>query len=86
MSQKLYSLVAQVMNIPISKIDDKSNPETIETWDSFHLLVLIDELETTFDIKFTLEEVVNIKSLEDIKSHLQNHGVVIDAAEQSGWK
>ena len=80
MSQRLYSIVSQVMNIPISQIDEKSNPETIETWDSFHLLVLIDEIETTYNMKFTLDEVVNIKSIEDIKSSLRHHGVSTDAA------
>ena len=79
MSAKLYSVIAQVMDVPLSKISDQSSPETISTWDSFHGLVLLDELETTFNVKFTLDEISNIKTVADIKHILQNnYGVLID--------
>jgi acyl carrier protein len=77
-SAKLYETISQVMNIPVSKINDESSPETIETWDSFHGLLLIDELETVFNIKFTLDDVVNTKTVADIKRNLRNHGVALD--------
>lgn len=77
MSSKLYETIAQVMSVPVSKISDDSNPETIENWDSFHGLVLIDELETVFSIKFTLDEVTNTKTVADIKRNLLNHGVTL---------
>jgi acyl carrier protein len=66
------------MNVPISRINDESSPESIETWDSFHGLVLLDDLETTFNVKFTIDEVVSTKTVADIKRNLQNHGVVLD--------
>ncbi len=78
MSTELYKTIAQVMNVPVSKINDESSPETIETWDSFHGLLLIDELETVFNIKFTLDDVVNTKTVADIKRNLRNHGIVLD--------
>jgi acyl carrier protein len=78
MSTKLYNIISQVMNIPISTINDESSPESIETWDSFHGLVLLDDLETTFNVKFTIDEVVSTKTVADIKRNLQNHGVVLD--------
>jgi acyl carrier protein len=77
MSSKLYETIAQVMSVPISKIRDDSSPETIENWDSFHGLVLIDELETAFNIKFTLDEVTNTKTVGDIKRNLLNHSVTL---------
>jgi acyl carrier protein len=78
MSTKLYSTVAQVMDVPVSQITEQSSPETIETWDSFHGLVLLDELETTFNVKFTLDEVLSTKTVSDIKTNLLNHGVLFD--------
>jgi acyl carrier protein len=66
------------MNVPISRINDDSSPESIETWDSFHGLVLLDDLETTFNVKFTIDEVVSTKTVADIKRNLQSHGVVLD--------
>jgi acyl carrier protein len=75
---RLYDIVAQVMNVPTSQIKDESGPESIEDWDSFHGLILIDEIETAFQVKFTLEEVTNTKTVRDIKGNLYNHGVVLD--------
>ena len=78
MSKKLFEIIAQVMAIPISEINDKSSPENIESWDSFNGLVLLDELENSFNVKFSLEEVTDVKTVEDIKKHLKNQGVNLD--------
>ncbi len=75
MSEKLYKIIAKVMSIPLSEINDKSGPENIESWDSFNGLVLIDELEVNYDIKFSLQEVTDVRTTADIKHHLKNHGV-----------
>ena len=42
MSNKLYSIISKVMDVPESEINDQSSPENIESWDSFHGLVLVD--------------------------------------------
>ena len=78
MSNKLYSLIARVMGVPVSQINDQSGPETIERWDSFNGLVLVDELESEFKVKFTFDETLDVKTVADIQRHLQNHGVVLD--------
>jgi acyl carrier protein len=78
MSKKLFEIISQVMSIPISEINDKSSPENIEAWDSFNGLVLLDELESSFDVKFSLDEITDVKTVEDIKKHLKNHGVNLD--------
>lgn len=75
MSEKLYKIIAKVMSVPLSEINDKSGPENIESWDSFNGLVLIDELEENYDIKFSLQEVTDVRTIADIKHHLKNHGV-----------
>jgi acyl carrier protein len=78
MSIKLYDVIARVMQVPISEIDDTSGPETIERWDSFQRLILLDDLEAAFKIKFTLDEVLSINTVADIKKNLLNHGVLLD--------
>ena len=78
MTIKLYTIFSNVMSIPISKINDNSGPENIETWDSFNGLVLVDELESKLHVKFTLDEVLDVKTVTDIKRHLKNHGVTLD--------
>jgi len=75
MSQKLYEIISRVMNIQISDISDKSGAESIETWDSMNTYILLDEIESEYKIKFSLEEIENIKTVKDFKKYLQNHGV-----------
>ena len=59
----------------IFSIDIFIYSETIESWDSFNGLILVDELESNFNIKFSLSEILDIKNVKDIKRHLKNHGV-----------
>lgn len=78
MTKKLFQIIANVMDVPESKINDQSSPESISSWDSFNGYVLLDELESEFKVKFTLDEVLDVKTVSDIKRHLNNHGVIFD--------
>ncbi len=75
MSKKLYKIISKVMNINLENISDESNPSTISNWTSFNGYVLLYELETNFDVKFSIDEAMDVKNVADIKRHLQNHGV-----------
>jgi len=75
MSKKLYDIISKVFSIPISEIKDESSPETIESWDSFNGLILVDEIESNFNVKFLVSEIIDAKNVKDIKRHLKNHGV-----------
>ena len=75
MDKKLYDIISKVFSVQISEINDESSPETIESWDSFNGLILVDELESSFNIKFSVSEIVDVKNVKDIKRHLSNHGV-----------
>ena len=78
MSEKLYGIIARVMDIQISEINDNSSPETIPSWDSFNSYILLDELETEFKTEFTIDEVTETKNVSDIKVHLKNHGIILN--------
>ena len=68
-------IIAKVFSIPESEVNDESGPENIENWDSFNGLVLVDELERHFKIKFSISEITDVKNVSDIKRHLNNHNV-----------
>jgi len=74
MSEKLYQIISNVMKIDISTITDELGPETIENWTSFNGYVLLNELETGFDVKFTINEAMDVKNIADIKRYLKNKG------------
>ena len=73
MDNDVKMILSKVFSIPESEINDKSGPENIESWDSFNGLVLVDELENHFKIKFSISEITDVKTVADIKRHLQNH-------------
>ena len=75
MAKKLYDIISKVFSVKISEINDESSPETIESWDSFNGLILVDELESNFNIKFSVSEIIDVKNVKDIKIHLNDHGV-----------
>ena len=66
------------MDVPESEINDQTSSETVKAWDSFHGLVLVDELENNFNIKFTIEEVSDVQNVGDIKRHIKNHNIDLD--------
>ena len=78
MSEKLYSLISKILNFPINKINDESSPQTISSWTSFKGYVLLYDLEQTFNVKFSIDEAMDVKNVADIKRHLKNHGVTLD--------
>mgnify|MGYP001134938817 CR=1 FL=1 len=75
MSNKLYSIIAKIMDVSESDVTDESGPETIANWTSFNSYVLLYQLESEFNVKFTIDEAVDVKIVADIKRHLKNHGV-----------
>ena len=78
MSKKLFNIISRVMEIESSELTDESGPEDVENWDSYNGLLLVDELESEFNVKFTVEEVFDVHSIADIKKHLLNHGVTLN--------
>ena len=75
MDTDINLIVAKVFSIPISDVNDQSGPENIESWDSFNGLILVDELENHFNIKFSISEITDVKTVADIKRHLKNHNI-----------
>ena len=76
MSEKLYQIISKVFNVESSKINDETSPENLEEWDSFNFYVLLDEIENEFNMKFDLDETLEIKKIGDIKKIFVKHGVI----------
>ena len=67
MSKTLFQIVSEVMNIPIEKISDSSGPESIPERDSFNMFVLLAEIEKEFNVNFSLDETLQIKTVGDFR-------------------
>ena len=75
MSEKLYQIVSEVFNVELNKINDNTSPETLEEWDSFNFYVLLDQIENKFNIKFDLDETLEIKKIGDFKKLFEKYGI-----------
>lgn len=73
----LETVIARVLNVSSSVITDESTPQSIESWDSFNGLMLVSELEKEYNVKFSLEEIISVKKVSDIRRILKEHNVAL---------
>ncbi len=64
---RLIEIICSVLNVSVESIDDLSMLKDIDTWDSLRHMELIVSIESEFNIELTYEDIVNMKSVGDIK-------------------
>ena len=64
-SEKVKSVVSEILKISINKIEDDIDMNKIPQWDSVAQLIIISSLEDKFKIQFSSSE---ISKLTDLKS------------------
>jgi acyl carrier protein len=63
MKEQVYKIVAQVMNVPMSTVNDDSSPDTVPAWDSLKHMNLVLALEQEFEIQFNDAQTVEMLSV-----------------------
>lgn len=53
-----------------ANISETSSAEDIDKWDSLNHILLVQELEKTFGIKFDLFEIIDLKDVQGIISYI----------------
>ncbi len=76
--KRLKKVLTKVLNIKAGKINDKTSPENVKTWDSLHGLLLVTELENEYKVKFTMEDVLSVRNVGDIKKALKRYRIKIE--------
>lgn len=64
------TIVARIFKIEESSVRDDMSSKDIPEWDSMNYLLFIAELEQTFGVSFTMDEVMNAQTLGDIRTAL----------------
>ena len=67
MEDRIKKVMSAVFEVPIKEINDKSSPDTIESWDSLKHMNLVVALEEEFDVHFNDEDIVEIMNYSLIK-------------------
>lgn len=72
---RLTEVIGRVLDIPPEQITDSTSTNSAESWDSYNGLMLVSALEQEFKVSFTMDEVVAVKNVADIRAALRRHGV-----------
>ena len=75
MPDKLQCLFAKVLKMDVNIINDETSPHNTPQWDSLSTMLLVAELEDCFDVSFSTEEIMAIKSVAIVREILQKRGV-----------
>lgn len=71
----IEDVIAKTLRIPLEQVTDEMSPDNTEEWDSFNGLLLATELEKAFQVTFSIEEVISVTCVADIKKILSAHGI-----------
>lgn len=52
-----------------------TSPNEVERWDSLQHIALVQMVETTFGVKLSMDEMMEIRSAGDIENILHRHGI-----------
>ena len=73
--KQLEKILAKVLGIDEDKISDDTSVDNTPSWDSFNALLMVSEIENYYKVKFTLEEVMAVRCVREIKEVLQKHKI-----------
>ena len=74
---KIEPLVANVLCLSVGAVNESLAMANVEAWDSLKHMELVVALESTFEIELTFDEIVAMRSVQDIKRVLTGRGVQI---------
>jgi acyl carrier protein len=69
-------LVASVMDVEITHIDNDTGPATLPPWNSIKHLELIAAIEEIYSIKLTTREIHTLTCVADIHHILQQRSLI----------
>ena len=75
MGKNLEELLAELLQIPVTKITADLTMKDLDVWDSLKHMEVIAALEQQFELQFSFDEIVSMRSVGDIKRVLSNKGV-----------
>ena len=77
----LYNIIAGVLNIDAATLNEQSNALNTDNWDSLRHIEVILAVETAYNIRFAINEVVNMQNLGDMRAVLEAKNISFEEAE-----
>lgn len=73
--QKLKQVFSESLNIDISKVEDDLEYNSIPEWDSIAHMILVADIEDSFDIMLDTDEIIDMSSFSKAKEILGKHNI-----------
>ena len=73
--QKLVQSFVQALGIGAERVTDELTYNTIKEWDSTAHMILISELENTFDVMLDTDDIIDMRSVGKAKEILTKYDV-----------
>ena len=75
--KKLKEILAKVLLIDETKINDEMSRKTVKEWDSMAHLMLVSEIESAFKVTMNDGDIIEIQTVTDLKKTLQKLGITV---------
>lgn len=63
--EEFLSFMAEILEVDKASLTLETSQEDVETWDSLMQLRLLGEMETKYSVMIPMDQIANIKKLED---------------------
>jgi acyl carrier protein len=75
MADPIFAVFAEILRIPEEKISDATSPDNTPEWDSLAAMFLIGGLEDRFEVEFSIADIMEMKTLANVRKVLTAKGV-----------
>jgi len=73
---KLASTIASALEVEPGAIDEATDHQTLEAWDSLGHIKIIMSVEEAFGVRFDMDEIPELVSVDRISSRLRELGAL----------
>jgi len=73
--EKLKDILVKVLLIDELEISDGMSRKSVKEWDSMAHLMLVNEIESAFEVTMDDDEIMEIQTVGDIKKALKKLGI-----------
>lgn len=77
MSDRLIELFADELMVDAASLNDDSNPDNTEEWDSLAAMRLVAAIEEAFEITLSTAEIMKMRSIGIVRQVIASKGVEI---------
>ncbi|GAA3652854.1 acyl carrier protein [Flavivirga jejuensis] len=74
-TEQLYKVIAKALDISTEIITDQLEYQSIVEWDSMSHLILVEALETTYNIEIETEDILEMSTVAKLKDVLKKKNI-----------